>query len=122
MFRDDSVLLEVCREDMYLADNIDGDTKKSSYDLMQEGKQSKLFILLLDIIRGISEQEHSYYSKACQNGKREKYREAFGKQPISMILLEGVTKSIQYSGCHAIMKDANELETDIITKWKEWAD
>ena len=122
MFRDDSVLLEVCREDMYLVDNMNEDTKKSSYDLMKEGKQSELFILLLDIIRNIFAQEYSNYGQACQDGKREKYREAFGKQPISLILLEGVTKSIQYAGSHTVMKEANELETEIVTKWKAWAD
>lgn len=122
MFRDDSVLLELCREDMYLIDDIDADAKKSSYDLMKERKQAKLFLLLIDIIRDIFKQELFYYSKACQNGKRDKYRETFGKQPISLILLEGVTRSIQYSGYYTILKVGNELEANIIAKWKEWTD
>ena len=120
MLRDDSVLLELCREDMYLADDMTEDDIKSSYDLMMEGKQYILFSKLLNIIREIFEQEFSYYQQACQQGKRDKYRETFGKQPISLVLLEGVTRSIQYSGCNDIMKNRNELETEIITKWKEW--
>ncbi|MBD5510755.1 MAG: hypothetical protein HDR08_05830 [Lachnospiraceae bacterium] len=120
MFRNDSVLLEICREDMYLLDDMTEDDTKSSYDLMMEGKQFILFSKLLNIIKEIFEQEFSYYQQACLRGLRDKYRETFGKQPISMVLLEGVTKSIQYSGCNSIMKNRNELETEIITKWKEW--
>ena len=120
MFRNDSVLLEICREDMYLLDDMTEDDTKSSYDLMMEGKQFILFSKLLNIIREIFEQEFFYYQQACLRGYRDKYREAFGKQPISMVLLQGVTKSIQYSGCSSIMKNRNELEAEIITKWKEW--
>ena len=79
-----------------------------------------MFSYLLKIIREIFEQEFFYYQQACLRGYRDKYREAFGKQPISMVLLQGVTKSIQYSGCSSIMKNRNELEAEIITKWKEW--
>lgn len=120
MLREDSVLLELYREDMYLTNAVTEDDVKSSYDLMMERKQFILFSKLLCIIREIFEQEFFFYQRVCQQGKRDKYREMFGKQPISLVLLEGVTRSIQYSGCSGIMKNRNELETEITTKWKEW--
>lgn len=120
MFRDDSVLLELCREDMYLDDDMNEDAQKSSYELMMEKKQPLLFIFLLNIIEYIFNEEFEYFKNACREGKRDSYREAFGRQPMSLILLEGITKSIQYSGCHSVMRKRNELETNIITKWREW--
>ncbi len=122
MFRDDSVLLELCREDMYLEEPANEDEKRCSYDLMIEKKQCDLFLMLLKIIGDIFEQELSYYQAACRNGNRERYRKAFGRQPVALILLEGVTRSIQYSGYHTVMKDRNELESRIFAKWKEWGD
>ncbi|MDE5698547.1 MAG: hypothetical protein K2I96_14245, partial [Lachnospiraceae bacterium] len=122
MFRDDSVLLELCREDMYLAEPVNEDEKKCSYDLMIEKKQCDLFQMLLKIIGDIFEQELSYYQAACRNGNQERYRKAFGRQPVALILLEGVTRSIQYSGYHSVMKDRNELESRMFAKWKEWGD
>ena len=121
MLRSDSVLLELCREDMYMNESslTDGN-ERSSYDLMIEGMQGKLFSFLLDIIMDIFNMELKYYSTACTKGKRDEYREAFGKQPISLVLLEGVTKSIQYSGWNAILKRRNDMEATMLSSWNEW--
>ena len=56
-------LLEICREDMYLLDDMTEDNTKSSYDLMMEGKQFILFSKLLKIIREIFEQEFFIINK-----------------------------------------------------------
>lgn len=119
MFRGDSVLLELCREDMYLFDEAREDSKKPSYELMMEAKQQDLFLELLKIIRELSEQEFTCYQNAFRNGKKDLYQSMFGKRPITLVLLEGVAKSIQYSGCRTVLKYKNELEVDILAKWKE---
>lgn len=121
MLRSDSVLLELYREDMYMDESllVEGN-EKSSYDLMIEGMQGRLFSFLLDIIENVFKSELKFYSTACVKGKSAEYREAFGKQPISLVLLEGVTKSIQYSGWHGVMKRRNDIEAKMLSEWNQW--
>lgn len=122
MLKGDSVLLELCREDRYFDPGIREVSEKSSYDLMMEGKQHILFLELLKLIIELYEKELEFYQKVCRKNKRQMYHEAFGKRPMTLTLLEGVSKSIQYSGCSNIMKNRNELEFYMISKWKELGD
>lgn len=92
---------------------------KSSYDLMMEGKQSELFIQLLDLVRRLFEEELSYYRSCCQQGKREQYQRLFGRRPVTDTLLEGVAKSIQYSGFSKVMNNKHDLEAYMQAKWRE---
>ena len=122
MFKSDSVLLELCREDRYFEYGITDVSRKSSYDLMMEGKQHLLFIELLDLIHNLYEKELEFFQKACKNNRKEQYQQAFGKRPITLNLLGGVSKSILYSGCSNIIRNSNDLERYMISKWKEWGD
>lgn len=119
MLKDDSVLLELCREDSYQEPGYREDCMKSSYDLMMEGKQSELFIQLLDLVRRLFEEELSYYRSCCQQGKREQYQRLFGRRPVTDTLLEGVAKSIQYSGFSKVMNNKHDLEAYMQAKWRE---
>ena len=119
MLKEDSVLLEICREDIYREIPILEDNMKSSYDLMMEGKQNILFLDLLDIIKNIFDEERGYFELACKNRKKDMFIEQFGKRPLSLALLEGVSKSIQYSGCHNITGSLEKTKKYITDKWSE---
>ena len=118
MLKDDSLLLELCREDIYRDDSLPEDSMKSSYDLMTEGKQDILFKDLLSIIEEIFKEETEYLKLACENGKQDLFRAAFGKSPLSLTLLEGVSRSIQYSGCsESISPERDKLKMYINQIW-----
>lgn len=119
MLKDDSVLLEMCREDMYHYPEPGDDSMKSSYDLMMEGKQAIVFMELLKLIRQLFDEEYGYYCDYCRKGKKEMYRKLFGKQPVTYRLLEGVTKSIKYSGFRHVMNRKDNLEEYMFSKWEE---
>ena len=89
---------------------------------MMEGKQHLLFIELLDLIHNLYEKELEFFQKACKNNRKEQYQQAFGKRPITLNLQGGVSKSILYSGCSNIIRNSNDLERYMISKWKEWGD
>ena len=120
MLKEDSVLLEICREDIYREIPILEDNMKSSYDLMMEGKQNILFLDLLEIIKNIFDEERGYFELACKNKKKDMFIEQFGKRPLSLTLLEGVSKSIQYSGCHNVAGSLEKTKKYITDKWSEF--
>ena len=120
MLKQDSVLLEICREDIYREIPIQEDNMKSSYDLMREGKQNILFLDLLDIIKNIFDEEKDYFELACKNRKREMFVKKFGKRPLALTLLEGVSKSIQYSGCYNVIGSLEKTKKYITEKWSEF--
>lgn len=119
MLKNDSVLLEMCREDMYYYPDPEDDSRKSSYDLMMEGKQSTIFLELLKLIKRLFNEEYGYYSDCCRKGKKDLYRKLFGKQPITYRLLEGVSKSIKYSGLYQVMKRKENLQEYMFSRWIE---
>ena len=121
MLKDDSQLLELCREDIYREEcSFMDDKMKSSYDLMTEGKQDILFKDLLAIIEQIFEEEKEYLKIVCKKNRLDLFREAFGKSPLALTLLEGVNKSIQYSGCcERVRPDRDELQMKINKIWYE---
>lgn len=119
MLKNDSVLLEICREDMYQYPGLEDDSMKSSYDLMVEGKQIIIFMELLKLIKQLFNEEYGYYCDCCRNGRKDLYRKLFGKQPITYRLLEGVTKSIKYSGLYQVTNRKDNLEEYMFSKWSE---
>lgn len=119
MLKNDSVLLEMCREDMYYYPDPEDDSWKSSYDLMMEGKQATIFLELLKLIKRLFNEEYGYYSDCCRNGKKDLYKKLFGKQPVTYRLLEGVSKSIKYSGIYQVMNRKEKLQEYMFSKWKE---
>ena len=122
MFKDDSVLLEICREDRYF--NYDGpaDKWKSSYDLMMEGKQKDLFLQLLELIEDLYSKELQYYERACKKQMRQQYFDAFGKSPVTVILLEGVMNSMRYAGSNDILEKGDKLKDNMYSNWKATGD
>lgn len=119
MLKNDSVLLEICREDMYHYPEPEDDSRKSSYDLMMEGKQAVVFMELLKIIKQLFNEEYGYYCDCCRKGRKELYRKYFGRQPVTYRLLEGVAKSIKYSGFYQVMNRKENLEEYMLSKWGE---
>lgn len=120
MLKEDSVLLELCREDIYREIPILEDNMKSSYDLMMEGKQNILFLDLLDIIKQIFDEEREYFELVCKNKKKNLFVDNFGKRPLSLTLLEGVFKSIQYSGCYNVAGSLEKTKKYITDRWNEF--
>lgn len=120
MLKEDSVLLEICREDIYREIPIFEDNMKSSYDLMMEGKQNILFLDLLDIIKKIFEEEREYFELACRNKKKDTFIANFGKRPMALTLLEGVSKSVQYSGCCNVVANLEKTKKYITDRWNEF--
>lgn len=120
MLKDDSLLLELCREDVYRERFLPEDCMKSSYDLMTEGKQDVLFNDLLFIINQVFEEELKYLKEVCKKKKQDLFVTAFGKSPLSLILLEGVSKSIQYSGYRDLIRsDKEKFQMYIKKTWYE---
>ena len=120
MLKDDSLLLELCREDVYRERFLPEDCMKSSYDLMTEGKQDVLFNDLLFIINQVFEEELKYLKEVCKKKKQDLFVTAFGKSPLSLILLEGVSKSIQYSGYRDLIRsDREKFQMYIKKTWYE---
>ncbi len=97
MFSSDSVLLEMYREDYYF-DADDNDCRfLSSYSLMEEG-QCEIFIQIFHLIDLILEKEKLLHKMAASNNTLSEYYSCFGSRLVSKHLLEGVEKSIDYSG------------------------
>lgn len=119
MLKADSVLLELCREDMYQVPDPNEDSMRSSYELMMEGKQAVLFMELLKLIRRLFDEEFGYYCDCCRNGKKDLYRKLFGRKPMTYRLLEGVTQSIKYSGFYHVLNRKENLEEYMFSKWRE---
>ncbi len=113
MLSRDSVLLEMlrecawrdydCRERNY--------SKLSSYELMIQRKQDKIFLDLLEYIDYLREQEENIFFDPKDEIDLAAYRDAFGSTMMVSHLLDGVEKSLNYSGL--INKDtlSNMLST-----------
>lgn len=120
MLKDDSLLLELCREDMYRIPGDSEDSNKSSYDLMMEDKQWQLFLELLKIIEELFEEEYAFYRTACANNRKEQYRKLFGKSSISRnTLLQGVMKSVHYAGCHSVVTKIEAMNKNMTSQWEQ---
>lgn len=98
LFRADSVLLEMYREDYFFDEEDDACDFTSSFQLMNTVGQYEIFIQLFLYIDLLLEKEKKLHMKAKNNGKLEEYYSCFGSKIQAKRLLEGVMKSIEYSG------------------------
>ena len=116
MFISDSVLLEMYREDHYFDIRDNSCNFSSSYHLMSTVGQYEIFTQLFQYINVLIEEEKNIRKKAKRNGKMSEYYSCFGSKAQSKRLLEGVIRSVEYSGnigAHDIQNTISYLEQKI---------
>lgn len=100
MLSRDSVYFEMLRECAWR--EYDGREKmysrQSSYELLIQKKQHVIFLDLLEYIDFFREQEESVFFDPNNNINLQEYRNAFGSSMMVTHLLNGVEKSLIYSG------------------------
>lgn len=118
MFTSDSVLLEMYREDYYFSEQDNKCDFMSSFSLMETVGQYEIFTQLFHYISILLVSEKELHKIARDNEKMSEYYSCFGSKIQSKRLLEGVIKSIEYSGnMHSlgIRNSIEELEQSIRT-------
>ena len=116
MFISDSVLLEMYREDYYFDEQDKKCDFSSSFSLMETVGQFEIFTQLFHYISILLISEKKLHKVARDNGKLSEYYSCFGSKIQSKRLLEGVIKSIEYSGnmhSFGIRNSIEELEQNI---------
>lgn len=98
MFHTDSVYLELCREDYPRDYSKKINNSFSSFELLQDNHQDKIFLDLLIILSGLLEKEEAELKKIKKRKKMQLYQESFGSELLVENLMCGVIKSIEYSG------------------------
>ena len=98
MFKADSVLLEMYREDYYFYEEDNECDMCSSFSLMNTVGQYQIFVQLLHYIEILFKEEYQIHQMVRNNNKLSEYYSCFGRKTQSKRLLEGVMKSIEYSG------------------------
>lgn len=98
MFSQDSVLLELYREEVYRDYSKYDFNDQSSFELMEAGRQKDIFIDLLKYIAFLSYKEDDIRNSVTEKNKLKRYQEIFGSQMVTSYLLEGVNCSLRYSG------------------------
>ncbi len=98
MLSQDSVLLELFREEVYRDYDRYDFNEQSSFELMEAGKQKDIFLDLLKYIEFLSYKEDDLRNSVTEKSKQKKYKEIFGTQMMVSYLLEGVNCSLRYSG------------------------
>lgn len=98
MFTTDSVLLEMYREDYYFQNGGDKSDFMPSYWLMETVGQQEIFMQLFRYINILLDLEVKLRDLAKENNTLSEYCSCFGNKPQCKRLLEGVVKSIEYSG------------------------
>lgn len=104
----DSVLLEMYREDYYFDEEKSGCNFISSRKIMTTIGQYEIFLQLLNFINELLSLEKRVHKSAAENNMLAEYYTCFGEKAQAKRLLEGVIKSIEYSG--------NIYNTDIINE------
>lgn len=96
----DSVLLEMLRECAWreYEGREDSYSRQSSYELLIQKEQHKIFIDLLEYIDYLREQEEKMFFDINNDTDLSSYRAAFGASLVVMHLLHGVENSLNYSG------------------------
>ncbi len=97
MFTSDSVLLEMYREDHYF-DEGNACNFVSSRKLMATVGQCEIFLQLFRFIEYLLKFEKRLHDQAMKNNMLSEYYSCFGTKAQTKRLLEGVVKSIEYSG------------------------
>ncbi len=116
LFKSDSVLLEMYREDYFFDEDEDACDFISSFQLMNTIGQYEIFIQLFLYIDLLFEKEKELHMKAKRNGTLGEYYSCFGSKIQVKRLLEGVLKSIEYSGnmyTYDIQNEIARLENKI---------
>lgn len=98
MFSQDSVLLELFREEVYRDYDENEFNNQSSYELMQAGKQKMIFIDLLKYIEYLMYREDDLRNCINSIEKKKMYMRMFGGRMVVAQLLDGVDCSLRYSG------------------------
>lgn len=98
MLNQDSVLLEMYKEDHFIEDRYMSVNFISSYNLMRDIGQYAIFIQMLIYIEILLEMEEELHKLAASNNKLEEYHNCFGTKLQTKRILEGVIRSIEYSG------------------------
>ena len=106
MLKRDSVYLEMLRENVWRS-YIDRKSysEYSSNELMEDSKQSLIFKDLLEYINYLREEEEDVLLVVRRRKKEREYKKTFGKTLVVQVLLEGVKKSIEYSGNRAYIQN-----------------
>ena len=110
MFVSDSVLLEMYKEDHYFSDQNSNCNFSSSYALMETVGQYEIFTQLFNYINILFVLEKRLHKMAKDNDKLSEYYSCFGVKPQCKRLLEGVIKSIEYSGYIHSFEIKNTIE------------
>lgn len=98
MFVTDSVLLEMYREDYYFDSESDKSNYTSSFSMMGTVGQVEIFFQLFMFIEVLLREEKKIHQMVRENNMLEEYYSCFGRKLMTKRLLEGVIKSVQYSG------------------------
>ena len=98
MLSQDSVLLELFREEVYRDYDKMDFNMQCSFDLIETYKQKEIFVYLLKYIEYLSDIEDDLRNSVTEKIKKDKYRELFGEDMVVLHLLEGVQCSLRYSG------------------------
>lgn len=100
MLESDSVLMELYREDYFqeYTEKV-SDQFKSSYGLMQENNQERIFIELYNILTGLFvHEERPLIEATCKCGAMGKYESLFLGKTVTEHLMKGVDCSVAFSG------------------------
>lgn len=100
----DSVLLEMLRECAWREydGRNDSYSRDTSFELLLKKEQHKIFIDLLEYIDYLREEEEKMFFEPDGNVNLLAYRTIFGSSMLAMQLLDGVEKSLNYSGIMAM--------------------
>lgn len=105
MFYNDSVLMEMYREDLY-RDYESCHFREPSYILMLKNRQEDIFLDLLNIVAYLISIEAKYINLTKKSNTFILYKDAFGNGSVCYKLLVGIKKSIEYSN-----KNTNKIES-----------
>ena len=98
MLSQDSVSLELFREEVYRDYAKHGFNGLSSFELMKKMRQEEIFEDLLNYIEVLYYKEDDIYNKIVGTDKQEIYENMFGDKRVVAHLLSGVENSLNYSG------------------------
>lgn len=115
MLSRDSVLLEMLRENAWRDYDNKDYSEQCSSDLMKIGKQDEIFKDLLVYIDYLYDIESSVKAIVRILHTENEYKNNFGTNPVSYILLKGVKNSMDYSGyINVVTAQYNSLRSKIL--------
>lgn len=100
MLSRDSVLFEMLRECSWrdYSDRESFYNREPSYTLMLQKNQDLIFLDLLEYIDYLREQEENFFFDSKEDIDLQEYRDIFGSTLVVNCLLDGVMRSLTYSG------------------------